>query len=145
MNEETNKFQVDVVAERNMVSILPSSETPETIEFINVMKDIPIPDPVPITASNMSSEPKVEAEKTEFGAVGFQIKVEAEEAYKRTETLEKKILELQGGVTDIYNEMKKSWIPNENKNEFEERATTEPTNLIFEMRRNEMSLFPEWY
>ena len=145
MNEESNKFEIDVKAESNKVTILPSSETPETIEFINVMKDIPIPDPIPIKPTDLPPTSKIDAQKSEFGSLDFNIKIEAEQAYERTEELEKKIIELQGGVTDIYNEMKNSWIPNKNKDEFEERPTIEPTNLIFEARRDEMSRFPDWH
>lgn len=145
MNEETNQFQIDLNAEKNMVSILPSSETPNTVDLVTVMKDIPLPDRSPITLDGNVNEPKLDAQKREFGSVGFELKIQPEEVYKKAEMLEEQVTQLQTGVSSIIKEMKNSWIPNKNFDNFEERPASEPTNLIFIARRDRMSQFPSWH
>lgn len=145
MNEETNQFKININAEKEMVSILPSSETPNTVDLVVPMKDNPLPIQSPITLDGNVNEPKLDAQKKEIGSVGFEIKMQPEVVYKKTEMLEEKILQLQSGIMDVVKQMNNSWIPNKNFDNFEERPTIEPGNLIFEHRRNQMSIFPEWH
>lgn len=145
MNEETNQFKIDINAEKDMVSILPSSETPNTVDLVVPMKDNPLPIQSPIGLNLNANESQLEAQKKEIGSVGFEIKMQPEMAYKKAEMLEEKILQLQTGMMDVVKQMNNSWIPNKNFDNFEERPTVEPTNLIFEARRDRMSQFPAWH
>lgn len=142
MNEENNQFSIDVAAESQVIS--PSLQPDEVVpsEFINVLKDIPIPEPISFAPTPVEVETKVGAELSKLSGIDFVVKVDAEEAYERTKTLEEQILQLNGGISDIYNEMKGSWLPNKNRDDFEERPTTEPNNLIFNARRDHSSQFP---
>jgi len=70
--------------------------------------------------------------------------MDAETAYSKAEETEKKLNEVRSSMLDMYNNMMNSWLPNNNKDDFEERPTTEPQNLIFENRRDRMSMPPKW-
>jgi hypothetical protein len=70
--------------------------------------------------------------------------MDVEAVYERTEQLEEKMGEMYGGFQDLYENVKKSWLPIRDKDEFEERPTTEPQNLIFNARRDKMSMPPYW-
>jgi ArsR family metal-binding transcriptional regulator len=94
------------------------------------------PTPVSITETIHPTKAKVE--------LNAEIKMGAEEAYSKAEDTEKKLNEVRAGMLDMYNDMKNDWIPNKNKDEFEERPTTEPNNLIFDARRDRMSMEPKW-
>lgn len=142
MNEENNQFSIDVAAESQVISpsLQPDEMAPS--EFINVLKDIPVPEPISFEPTAVEVDTKVGAELSKLSGIDFVVKVDAEEAYERTKTLEQQVLQLNGGISDIYNEMKGSWLPNKNRDDFEERPTTEPNNLIFNARRDHSSQFP---
>jgi len=142
MNEETNQFSVDVAAESQVISpsLQPDEITPS--EFITVLKDIPVPEPLTFEATQVEADTKVGAQLSKLSGIDFVVKIDAEEAYERTKTLEEQVLQLNGGISDMYNEMRSSWLPNKNRDDFEERPTTEPNNLIFNERRDRSSMFP---
>lgn len=142
MNEETNQFSVDVAAESQVISpsLQPDEITPS--EFITVLKDIPVPEPLTFEATQVEADTKVGAQLSKLSGIDFVVKIDAEEAYERTKTLEEQVLQLNGGISDMYNEMRSSWLPNKNRDDFEERPTTEPNNLLFNERRDKSSMFP---
>lgn len=142
MNEENNQFSVDVAAESQVISpsLQPDEISPS--EFITVLKDIPVPEPLTLEPTPVEADTKVGPAISKLSGIDFVVKIDAEEAYERTKTLEQQVLQLNGGISDIYNEMKSSWLPNKDRDDFEERPTTEPNNLIFNERRDRSSMFP---
>lgn len=132
--------------ESQIINVLKDQSLSDTstANLINIHKELPLPQPIPFLSTEVPIRQEIKPQLATSSGVNFTVKMEAEQAYKKTEQLEKKISEMRGGIEDFYNEMKKSWIPNSNRDDFEERPTTEPNNLIFEARRTRMSLQPPW-
>jgi len=140
MNEEQNGFSIDVQAETSSFSF---SEETTTESLYTIMKDIPLPETVFFTPTEINIEKTVTPQTSTVG-VNYNVKIDAEEAYNKAEQTEAMLNEVRGGMLEMYNEMKNSWLSNNNKDDFEERPTIEPTNLIFENRRDKMSSPPKW-
>jgi hypothetical protein len=143
MNEENNNFSIDIQAEVDSMGNTQEELTGEPSTIVNVLKDIPLPETSFYTATDIDSGTRV-APQIAIIDKDFNIKMDAETAYSKAEETEKKLNEVKDGMLDMYNNMMNSWLPNNNKDEFEERPTTEPQNLIFENRRDRMSMPPKW-
>jgi hypothetical protein len=143
MNEENNNFSIDIQAEVNSMGNTQEELTGEPSTIVNVLKDIPLPETSFYTATDVDTGTRV-APQIAIIDKDFNIKMDAETAYSKAEETEKKLNEVKDGMLDMYNNMMNSWLPNNNKDEFEERPTTEPQNLIFENRRDRMSMPPKW-
>jgi len=143
MNEENNNFSIDIQAEVDSMGNTQEELTGEPSTIVNVLKDIPLPETSFYTATDIDSGTRV-APQIAIIDKDFNIKMDAEAAYSKAEETEKKLNEVKDGMLDMYNNMMNSWLPNNNKDEFEERPTTEPQNLIFENIRHRMSMPPKW-
>jgi hypothetical protein len=143
MNEENNNFSIDIQAEVDSMGNTQEELTGEPSTIVNVLKDIPLPETSFYTATDIDSGTRV-APQIAIIDKDFNIKMDAETAYSKAEETEKKLNEVKDGMLYMYNNMMNSWLPNNNKDEFEERPTTEPQNLIFENRRDRMSMPPKW-
>lgn len=143
MNEENNNFSIDIQAEVDSMGTTQEVLTGEPSTIVNVLKDIPLPETSFYTATDVDTGTRVTPQIANIDT-DFSIKMDAEEAYSKAEETEKKLKEVRDGMLDMYNDMMNSWLPNRNKDEFEERPTTEPQNLIFENRRDRMSMAPKW-
>jgi len=143
MNEENNNFSIDIQAEVDSMGNTQEELTGEPSTIVNVLKDIPLPETSFYTATEVDTGTRV-APQIAIIDKDFNIKMDAETAYSKAEETEKKLKEVKDGMLDMYNNMMNSWLPNNNKDEFEERPTTEPQNLIFENRRDRMSMPPKW-
>ena len=143
MNEENNNFSIDIQAEVDSMGNTQEELTGEPSTIVNVLKDIPLPETSFYTATDVDTGTRV-APQIAIIDKDFNIKMDAETAYSKAEETEKKLKEVKDGMLDMYNNMMNSWLPNNNKDEFEERPTTEPQNLIFENRRDRMSMPPKW-
>ena len=143
MTDETNNFSIDVQAEVDSMNTGQQELTGEPSTIVNVMKDIPLPETIFYTPTEIDLHTKIVPQIAKLDT-DFVIKMDPEEAYSKAEETEAKLEEIRGGMFDMYNNIKNSWLPNNNKDEFEERPTTEPQNLIFEARRDRMSMAPKW-
>lgn len=143
MNEENNNFSIDIQAEVDSMGTTQEELTGEPSTIVNVLKDIPLPETSFYTATDVDTGTRVAPQIANIDT-DFTIKMDAEAAYSKAEETEKKLNEVRDGMLDMYNNMMNSWLPNTNKDEFEERPTTEPQNLIFENRRDRMSMPPKW-
>lgn len=143
MNQE-NQFSIDVKAESQAISPLIQEGLSTPSEFINVQPDMPLPDPILFKATEIDLSETVKAEASQIAGLDFDVKMQVEEVYERTEQLEEKMGEMYGGFQDLYENVKNKWLPIREKDEFEERPTIEPRNLIFEARRDKMSMPPQW-
>lgn len=143
MNEETNNFYMDIQAEVNAVSLTPQNEGLGVDELVHVMKDLRLPESIPYTATTFEMSegvaPEIQKLEMEFG-----VKIDAEEAYSKAEETEKKLENMSKSMVELYTQFQPQWLQNTNKDPFEERPTTEPTNLIFEARKDRTSLPPYW-
>ena len=113
----------------------------EKIQYQETEKLIPS---IPYEATSFDSSMNVNAEKTQTYGLNFNVKIDPEQVYEKTQILESQVASLQSGVETMVNEMNSSWIPNKNRDDFEERPLIEATNLIFENRRDNASLTPPW-
>lgn len=143
MNEQ-NQFSLDVKAESQAISPLIQEGLSTPSEFINVLPDMPLPDPVVFKATELDMSEAVKAESAQVTGLDFDVKMDVQEVYERTEQLEEKMGEMYGGFQDLYENVKNKWLPIKDKDEFEERPTIEPRNLIFDARRDKMSMPPNW-
>jgi len=143
MNEENNNFSIDIQAEVDSMGNTQEELTGEPSTIVNVLKDIPLPETSFYTATDVDMGTRV-APQIAIIDKDFNIKMDAETAYSKAEETEKKLNEVRSSMLDMYNNMMNSWLPNNNKDDFEERPTTEPQNLIFENRRDRMSMPPKW-
>lgn len=113
----------------------------EKIQYQETEKLIPS---IPYESTPFDSSVNVNAEKTQTYGLNFNVKIDPEHVYEKTQILESQVASLQSGVETMVNEMNNSWIPNKNKDDFEERPLIEATNLIFENRRDNISQTPPW-
>jgi hypothetical protein len=143
MNEE-NKFSLDVQAETQAISPSIQEDLLNPSEFINLQPSLELPPRILLQATQIDVEENVKAQRSETAALDFNVKMDAEAAYEKAEYLEEQMTEMRGGFQDLYNNVKNNWLPSRQKDEFEERPTTEPTNLIFYARRDRMSMPPHW-
>jgi hypothetical protein len=73
----------------------------------------------------------------------FSIKVDAEAAYEKANQLEEKLNTLDQNMSSLKNP-NGNWLKNKEKNNYEERPTVDPTNLIFENRVTRFAARPVW-
>ena len=106
MNEE-NQFSIDVRAESQAISPLIQEGLSTPSEFINIQPDIPLPDPVLYQATDIDLSETVKAESAQVSGLDFDVKVDVEAVYERTEQLEEKMGEMYGGFQDLYENVKK--------------------------------------
>jgi hypothetical protein len=86
-----------------------------------------------------TSAPMAEVSKV---AAGLSVKFDAESSYNQ---LSKKVEDIEQGFDSNMNLSGDRWIPYPRaQNKFEEKPTTDPTNLIFENRMDRFSNFPIW-
>lgn len=143
MNEE-NQFSIDVQAESESLSSSLESTTFTPSEFINMQPDLELGKRIFLQATPVDVTANVSAESSQVYGLDFAVKIDPEAAYQKAEMLEQSVMELGGGFKDLYNNLKKSWIPIREKDEFEERPIIESNNLIFYARRDKMSMAPLW-
>jgi hypothetical protein len=164
MNEENNNFSIDVTAETKSLS-LPQDELISDNSYVNVLEDIPLPESFSTQVNQPTSLINVlkdiplpetilytPTENVKLDIVppsssiqlDYSVNVSAEEAYDKAEETEKKLNQMAMGMNELYSQFQKPWLENQNKDNFEERPTTEPTNLIFNDKRDRMSTFPQW-
>jgi hypothetical protein len=130
-------------------SVVPS--TMEAME-LNAESQIPqlmevnaqIEEVIPFEATDINPTERIAVQYSSTSGIDFNVKIEAEEVYKKTQMLEAQLGEMKGGFKDMYENLKNSWLPLRDRDEFEERPTTEATNLVFEARRDRMSMIPHW-
>lgn len=128
-NLETSKLDVSV--EPDSTSIPQAAEITATVI-----------DPVLMEATQIEPPRNISAQSS--GGVNMSVKIQAEDAFKKAEGISHEVQELRQGIQEVQNSIKEPWLPMREKDEFEERPTTEPTNLIFEERRSRMTAYPEW-
>lgn len=143
MNEQ-NQFSIDVQAESETLSSSLEESTLTPSEFINMQPDLELGRRVFLQATPVDLSSNVSAESSQVYGLDFTVKVDPEATYQKVETLEQSVMELGGGFKDLYNNLKKDWIPIREKDEFEERPIIESNNLIFYARRDKMSMAPLW-
>lgn len=143
MNEEENSFTIDVEAEKQSMSPSMDELDFEPSQLVHMMKDIPVPEMVfyePTQSfENASVTPQLSTLTTDLS-----VKVEAEDAIMAVEQTEKKLSAMSQGLQELAEGIQPSWLENRNKDDFEERVVVEPQNLIFEARRDRMSMQPKW-
>ena len=145
MNEENNTFSVDIQAEARAISsgIIIDDTTPS--EIINVVKDIPLPERISYTPTEVQLENEVKPQMASVSNLGLQSKMDIEDIAMKTAMLNQQVKEVKDGFSEMYSEMKGGdWLSNRNKDEFEERPLIDPKNLLFEFRRDDSSRFPPY-
>lgn len=143
MNEE-NQFSIDVQAESESLSSSLEATTFTPSEFINMQPDLELGRRIFLQATPVDVTANVSAESSQVYGLDFAVKIDPEAAYQKAEMLEQSVMELGGGFKDLYNNLKKDWIPIREKDDFEERPIIESNNLIFYARRDKMSMAPLW-
>ncbi len=134
-------FSIDVQAEQQQLSstILPSSIGLSDVTAVQKSLELPQSIPLEPTKIDVSKAPVAESSKV---AVDIAIKFDPETSYKE---LRSTVNDMQMTLSDTVNNMTNRWIPNPRQSSnFEERALTMPTNLIFEARRDRFGGYPHW-
>lgn len=103
-----------------------------------------IEDPIIIKATETQDLSNLKGDLSKVSGIDYNIKVDPEDAYQKAEVVESNLEEMKTDIRDLYNNAKNNWLPLRDKDEFEERPITEAVNLIFEHRRDRMSVPPEW-
>ena len=156
MNEETNdSFNLDVTAEQQAFSSVISPSTIESPQFSTPLKEIPLPDSISIEAgqflklpdsvaikpSNLEYETSAVAEVSKT-AIDLEVKFDAEASYRN---LYDQVTDMQGTLNNAVNSLTNTWIPDPKAaSKFEERPSLDPTNIIFDARRERFSQYPHW-
>lgn len=139
MNE--NNFSVDVQAEQQAFSgiLTPSEIGMSDIKAAQVSMDLPESLPIRPTAIPIDVNAAPEISKT---AIDLQVKFDAETSYKQ---LKGTVDELQNSMDEAARKQSYNWLPDPRASQkFEERPTTDPTNLIFDDRMDRFSSYPHW-
>lgn len=116
----------------------------QTIPLQPMEVDTQLIDPILIESSEINSAKSVNAQSSNANISNMEIKMDASDAFKKAESVAKQVDDVQRGMGELADGMKNSWLPSREEDAFEERPTTEPTNLIFEQRKARMMIFPEW-
>ena len=143
MNEE-NKFSIDIQAESRAISSSLNDPLLSPSDIIHIQPTTPLPERILFKATDVDLASSIQVESSKITGLDFMVKVDNEELQQKTKILENSMEEMYGGFQDMYNHIKKSWIPIRDKDDFEERPTIEANNLIFYDRRDKMSMPPLW-
>ena len=153
MNEE--ELSIDVQAETKMFAdvITPSelkesdpasaqrsADLPESIPFSQSI-GVELPESIPITPTKFDIDKDAVAEVANVN-IGLSVKFDAEQEIR---SVKASIDDVEAKLSDTMNSVMPNWIPDPKAaSKFEERATTDPTNLVFEARRERFSQYPRW-
>jgi hypothetical protein len=140
---ENNQFQLDVDTEVEQISGLINVDTASPKNLIKIMADIGLPETVYLTPTEMLAAKDVRPDFA-MSQLNLSVKIDAEQAYAKAEETERQLKMIMQGMQELSDGIQSPWLENRNKDDFEERPTTEPTNLIFEARRDKMSMHPKW-
>lgn len=143
MNEEENNFTLDIDAERQAMAPALNETEFEPSQLTHMVKDIPVPEMVFYTPTESFKTGDV-APQLSTMTTDLNVKVEPEDAIMKVEETEKKLATMAQGMQELAEGIQPSWLENRNKDDFEERVIVEPQNLIFEDRRDRMSMYPRW-
>jgi hypothetical protein len=141
---EANQFSIDIKAETQAISSSLDEQVLTPSDIINIQSSPPLAERALFQATEVDLSSTIKAESSKITGLDFMVKADTEELQKQTESLEQSMNEMYGGFKDIYDYIKGNWIPNREKNDFEERPTIEANNLIFYARRDKMSMAPHW-
>lgn len=134
-------FSIDVSAEQQaFAQAITPSELSGSVQNIEQIKAV-LPESLPLrpTQVETTDSPKAIYSQT---TLDVSVKFDAETKYKE---LSDTINGIQEGMAQSQRNQNNTWIPNPSpKNNFEERPTTDPTNLIFINRRERFSRYPRW-
>lgn len=144
MNEEENNFKIDVDAEQQNFSRELDQDNFEPSQLYYVVKDLPLPEMVFYSTSNTFQNTNVNPQLANQ-KLSFDVKIDAETAYAKAEETEKQLRMMAMGIQELSEGIQPGWLSVSNKDNFEERVVVDPTNLIFENRREKMSMPPEWF
>lgn len=101
-------------------------------------------DPIVMESAEVNVSKAVNAQSSTANISNMQVKMDASDAFKKAESVAQQVNDMRQGMDEVAKSVKSPWLPTREKDEFEERPTTEPTNLIFEQRKARMMVFPEW-
>lgn len=154
-----NQFQIDIEAEQQLLStslttkpsdiavqetetIATSFALPESLSLSEQLQPtVELPKSVLLEPTKLENASTPTAEVSNVAA-GLSVKFDAESSYNQ---LSKKVEEIEQGFDSNMNLSGDRWIPYPKaQNKFEEKPTTDPTNLIFEDRMDRFSTFPVW-
>jgi len=139
MNE--NEVSIDVSAEQKSFSaaLMPSSI--QSAEISSEQQNVVLPESISYVATQPDIKNSAQAEVSKT-TVDLKIKFDAEAQYKELRT---SVDDMQSSLSSLASNARDSWLPYPRPvDKFEERPLTEPTNLIFEARRERFSQFPRW-
>lgn len=153
---ETEKLQTQVVSlsEQDFISVSEEKFTPQRMDVTSEISEnirveaMPIEaqltDPVIIESSEVGESQQLAAQKSSANLPNMDIKMDASDAFKATQSVAKQVEDVQSGMNELANGINDSWLPPREKDEFEERPTLDTTNLVFEDRKSRIMSFPEW-
>lgn len=119
---------------------LPSIALPQP-SLVEIQPEVELPKPniIPSTVPSKTTPPIPEIAKTN---VGLSVKFDARDGYNR---LNQKISSLEEDVRNTNLKDLSSWLPYPKaRNNFEEKPSTDPTNLVFNNRTDKFFDTPQW-
>jgi len=148
MNEENepvteNRFSLDMETEIQAMTPLIEPDPLLPSDIISILPDIPLSETMPFKATELKIGTATKAQFSEISGLDYSLS-DTQLLSKQFQGMQKKIQELDGGFKDLYDNTKNSWITNRERDDFEERPTTEPRNLIFDERKEKMTGPPSW-
>jgi hypothetical protein len=138
MNDD---ISVDVSAEQQSFSaaITPSGLDMSTITA--AQQTVQLPPSILITPTNIQVDADTVADISKV-AVDLDVKFDAEAAIK---SLNSRVQDLSDNMENTVNSMQTKWIPDPKAAQrFDERPTTQTSNLVFDARSNEFTNYPRW-
>jgi hypothetical protein len=139
MNEDN--FSIDITAEKKAFSEAISVSELSMENVTTQQLKVELPESLPIRPTAIPLEVSVSPDYAK-SALDLSVKFDAETKYTE---LNSRISSLQRDMESVGRETGQGWLPNpQAKNNFEERPTTDPTNLIFINRRERFGSYPRW-
>jgi hypothetical protein len=162
MADENNTFSVDVSAETNALGsnldyedmgpsktiFLPDLDLPESTVF-DFMKIPDLPKSVPheFTEQNFASL-KVEEQQiigeNYTSALKTEIKDDLEDATEKINQMESQFVTMNNGIRNAFDVMQGNIKRQSQRDNFEERITVLPTDLIYDNRTQRAMQAPDW-
>jgi hypothetical protein len=138
MNDD---ISVDISAEQQSFSAAISPSGLDMSAITAAQQSVELPPSILITPTNIQVDADTVADISKV-AVDLDVKFDAEAAIK---SLNSRVQDLSDSVGDAVNSMNTKWIPDPKAAQrFDERPTTQTSNLIFDSRSNEFTNYPRW-
>lgn len=153
-------FKLDIQADVNALGLSSTKEDVVASTIIHPHTNIPLPnsefisdnmaatiemaESILFEPSKSKIEPRATVHETKLGDISSKIKVVPEDALKKAEQVASNLELVRKDVQNISSQMRYPDNRTVGRDNYEERVTIPPQNLIFNNRTARMTQYPDW-